>query len=187
MERLFYDIGAWMEALGGWGYVLAPLVMALVAIFPVPAEAPAMVNGMLFGPVVGSVITWTGALLGALVSFELARMFGRPLAGRVLSTRALERADRLAGHASWPGLLAIRLFPLIAFTAVNWGAGLVAIDRWRFTWTTALGILPGAVLFTASGYGLSALAERMPYVSGAIALLLLGWVYLRFRQRPEAD
>ena len=40
MEQFFYDIGAWMEAIGGWAYLIAPLVMAGVAILPIPAEAP---------------------------------------------------------------------------------------------------------------------------------------------------
>jgi hypothetical protein len=40
---------------------------------PLPAEIIAIANGMVFGAVVGSIITWTGAMLGAICAFALAR------------------------------------------------------------------------------------------------------------------
>lgn len=173
MEQLFFDIGTWLAGVGGWAYVIAPLVMAGVAILPVPAEAPAMVNGMLFGPVGGTAVTWVGAMLGAVASFELARTLGRPAAERLVKPATLERADSLVDRAGWRGLLLARLMPLIAFTALNWGAGLTPVRRWRFLWTTAIGILPGAIVFTVSGWGLTRVLERLPLVALAVALILV--------------
>lgn len=187
MEQLFYDMGEWLRSMGGWAYVVAPLLMAAVAILPIPAEAPAMVNGALFGPLVGTGVTWTGAMLGAWASFELARRLGRPAASRLLSAAALERADALVERAGWCGLLLARLMPLIAFTALNWGAGLTPIARWRFLWTTAIGIVPGAILFTASGWGLASTIERLPWVALGIAVLLLAWFWWRTRRTRTAD
>ncbi|MFQ5853158.1 MAG: sigma-70 family RNA polymerase sigma factor [Candidatus Binatia bacterium] len=48
----------WIEQLGVWAYILAPLFMIVVAILPIPAEIPAMVNGMVFGTTVGTVIRY---------------------------------------------------------------------------------------------------------------------------------
>jgi len=39
-------------------------------------------NGMIFGPVVGTAITWSGAVLGALAVFVLARGTGKPAVER---------------------------------------------------------------------------------------------------------
>ncbi len=131
-----------------------------------------MVNGMLFGPLLGTTLTFVGALMGAQASFELARWLGRPLAERLVSPRALAGADRAVGKAGWGGLLVARLIPLIAFTALNWGAGLTAVPRWRFFWTTAVGILPGAVLFTAFGSTLPSLLRESPLLTvGGLVLL----------------
>jgi uncharacterized membrane protein YdjX (TVP38/TMEM64 family) len=187
VEQLFYDTGEWLGSMGAWAYVLAPLVMAAVAILPIPAEAPAMVNGALFGPVVGTGVTWTGAMLGAWASFELARRLGRPAASRLLSPAALDRADALVERAGWGGLLLARFMPFIAFTALNWGSGLTPVTRWRFLWTTAIGIVPGAILFTASGWGLASTVERLPWVALGIAVLLLGWLWWRARRARAAD
>lgn len=190
MESLFQELAAWLETLGVWAYVCAPLVMAAVSVLPIPAEAPAMMNGALFGPLVGTVITWCGAMLGAQASFELARSLGRPTAERLVRPAALERADRWVLGAGWWGLLLARFMPLIAFTALNWGAGLTPVTRWRFAWTTAVGIVPGAIVFTASGWGISTLLGRLPWLAAAVAgviaiFLLYRGVQNRRRDAPE--
>ncbi len=182
---MFDSITNLIEQSGAWMYILAPLFMIAVAILPVPAEIPAMLNGMVFGPTVGVLITWGGALIGAAVSFELARRFGRPLGVKVLSPAALDRVDRLAVSAGWPGLLVARLIPTIAFTLLNWGAGLTPIGRWTFLWTTAIGIVPGAIVFTLSGTGLAAFywdnSELAPAVAVLVILVLVLAVY-RYRR-----
>lgn len=187
LEQFFYDIGDWMQAAGPWAYVVAPLIMACVAILPIPAEAPAMVNGMLFGPVGGTAVTWCGAMLGAVASFELARALGRPVAERFVKPESLERADDLVLRAGWGGLLLARFMPLIAFTVLNWGAGLTPVRRWRFLWTTALGIIPGTIVFTVSGWGLTGLLERLPWVGLAVAVSLLAWMWWRARREAPED
>lgn len=180
----------WIHDLGAWAYVVAPLAMVCVAILPIPAEIPAAANGMIFGPAVGTVITWSGAVVGAMVSFELSRRFGRPLADRYAGIDRMRRADRLVASAGWSGLLTLRLIPAVAFTAINWAAGLTQIKRGTFLWTTAIGILPGAIVFTWSGSGLAALYRINPYATGGlvVALLLVTWVtWKRYRRRVRAD
>lgn len=176
----------WMAGAGAWAYLAAPALMAAVAIVPVPAEAPAMINGMLFGAVLGSFLTWSGAMVGAWISFELARRYGRGLAERLLLPARLEQVDRLVEGMGWSGLLAARFVPVVAFTALNWGAGLTGVPRGRFLWTTALGILPGAILFTTSGVGLSRLYGWSPAVAtglvAVVAMLLLIWIWQRRSQ-----
>lgn len=160
--------------------------MAVVAVLPIPAELPAVANGAAFGPVLGTVVTWTGAMTGALLSYEIARRWGRALAGRFVSDAALGRIDAvLDGIGPW-GLLLARFTPVFAFTALNWGAGLARVPRARFAWTTAFGILPGAIAFTASGTGLALLIRRLGIPGAIIASLTLAaivaWSIVRLRR-----
>ncbi len=163
-------LAGWVEGSGQLIYVAAPLFTVAVAVLPIPAEIPAVLNGMVFGPIWGSLVTWISALIGAQISFELARRFGRPLGERLLPRRVLARADGLVESAGWPALLVLRLTPTVAFTAVNWASGLTRLPRTRFVWTTAVGILPGAVAFTTTGAGLLALLGG----SGPAALAFYG-------------
>ena len=155
----FAQQGDWLERLGWLAYVVAPLLMFVVAVLPLPAEMPAALNGVLFGPVVGFFLTWGGALAGAQVSYELARRFGRPLVERFVKPSALERLDRAVESGGPIALLTLRLIPTVAFTAVNWGAGMASVRRSTFFWTTAVGIIPGALVFTATGSGVFHLLE----------------------------
>ncbi len=153
----------WIRQTGDAMYLLAPLLTMLVAILPIPAEIVAVANGMLFGPVWGSVVSWGAAFVGAQISYELGRTYGRQYSERLLPAAALARADAAVRTAGWPALLLLRLVPTVAFTAVNWAAGLTRVHRPTFVWTTAVGILPGAIAFTTTGHGLHWLAARSEY------------------------
>jgi uncharacterized membrane protein YdjX (TVP38/TMEM64 family) len=165
--------------------------MAGVALLPIPAEVPAAMNGMLFGRFVGVVITWSGAMIGAQLSFELARRLGRPLVRRFVPERAIEEVDGLVRAAAWPGLIVVRLIPAVAFTALNWGLGLTACRRWTFFWTTALGILPFTIVFVWSGEGVAQLYRRNQGLAIAISLatlaLLIAIAWYRRRARLASD
>ena len=179
------SIVQFIENSGALVYVLAPLFMVVVAILPIPAEIPAVLNGMIFGPVVGPLITWSGAVVGAAVSFELARRYGRPLGKRLVKAEALAKADRAVLSAGWPGMLTLRFIPTVAFTLVNWAAGFTPIRRWTFMWTTAVGIVPGCLVFTVSGSGLGAIYRRNPeltVVLAGIAILVILWTVRRYRR-----
>lgn len=183
-------VSTWVEQSGPLVYVLSPAFTFVVAVLPVPAEIPAAINGMVFGPLWGTAVTWSMAMAGAQVSFELARRYGRPLGRRLLPEAYMARADALVRSAGWPALLVLRLVPTVAFTAVNWAAGLTLVRRSTFVWTTAVGILPGAFAFTASGSGVLALARRYgmaPLVWVAVALLGgLTVAFILARWRPPA-
>ena len=186
VAEIFTDIEAWLAGIGMWAYVVAPLVMAIVSVLPIPAEAPAMANGMLFGAVTGSFVTWVGGLTGAWISYEIAKGWGRGLARRVVTRDVIDRMDNTVESAGWWGLLLMRFVPVVAFTALNWGAGLCAVPRWRFLWTTALGIIPGVVLFTTSGVGIGAVWRRSPPLAAGFLVVLMVSVLVWDRRRRAA-
>lgn len=172
-------LASWIQSSGALVYVLAPAFTVAVAILPIPAEIPAMVNGLVFGPLWGTLVTWLSALVGAQISFDLARRYGRPLGERVLPARLLDRADSLVCASGWPVLLGLRLIPTVAFTAVNWAAGLTMLRRSTFVWTTAVGILPGAIVFTSAGSGIGAFMRARGRYS-TVALIVTGVALIGF-------
>jgi uncharacterized membrane protein YdjX (TVP38/TMEM64 family) len=187
LTEVIQNIAYWIAELGAWGYPLAVLLMAGVAVLPIPAEIPAMMNGVLFGPVAGVIVTWTGAIIGAVVSFELSRRFGRPLVEKVISAGAIVKIDKVVSKASWPGLLIVRFIPAIAFTALNWGIGLTACSRQRFIWTTAVGILPGTILFVASGEGVARLYRNHPTAATIVSAVALAVIVLLAVRNHRAE
>jgi len=136
---------------GAWGVGGSLLLMVLHSFVPFPAEFVAMANGMLYGPIWGTLITWTGAMLGAYLAFGLARWLGRPFVRTVVAPRHHRAIDRWAERQGGGVLLFSRFVPVISFNLINYAAGLTRVTWWSFTWTMALGILPMTVLMVAMG------------------------------------
>ncbi len=136
---------------GMWGVLGSISLMMLHSFVPFPAEFVAIANGMTYGPVWGTVITWIGAMLGALIAFGLARKLGRPFVEKMVAKRDWHRLDDWAANKGWQVVLVARFIPVIAFNLINYAAGLTRLTWWQFTWTTGLGILPLTILMVVMG------------------------------------
>lgn len=163
---------------GAWGVAGSMGLMVLHSFVPFPAECLAIANGMVFGLLWGTVITWSGAMLGAWLAFGLARLLGRPFVSRMVPARHWQRIDDWSGDHGWSALLVARLIPVIAFNLINYAAGLVRVSWWTFTWTTAVGILPLTVLMVLLG-------ERMATMPAWawVGLVLFAFVLWRLLHR----
>lgn len=139
---------------GAWGVAGSIFLMILHSIIPFPAEFLAMANGMVYGLLWGTVITWTGAMLGAYVAFGLARWLGRPFVLLMVAERHRLMIDRWTAHQGSGALLFSRFVPVISFNLINYAAGLTTISWWTFTWATGFGILPLTFLMVLMGDGI---------------------------------
>ena len=126
-------------------------LMILHTLIPLPAELLALAAGMTLGPVWGTVTIWIGAMLGAYLGFFLSRSLGEPFLRYLVPAPRFARLKGWLQQADVPLLLAARLLPIISFNLVNFALGLSAIGWWRFTWTTAIGILPVTVFVVVFG------------------------------------
>jgi uncharacterized membrane protein YdjX (TVP38/TMEM64 family) len=169
---------------GMWGVAASMLLMVLHSFVPFPAEIVAMANGMLYGPWWGTVITWTGAMLGAYLAFGLARWLGRPFVRAMIAERHHEKLDDWVARQGGGMLFVSRFVPVISFNLINYAAGLTAISWWTFTWATGLGILPLTFLMVLMGDGLWS-GETTVWL-WILLVALGGWVIWRAlaRRRP---
>jgi uncharacterized membrane protein YdjX (TVP38/TMEM64 family) len=167
-------------------YVLAGLFTFLTVLLPLPAEASALLNGTLFPPLTAFVFTWTLAMCGAAASYELGRRYGRAPAARLFSDKRLAWAEGLVGRAGWPALLGLRLSPVMAFTAINWASGILALSRPVFYWTTAVGLVPGTFVLTITPHLLASRSSTALLIGVGFALALgLIWVSVRRARRSD--
>ncbi|HEX7966805.1 MAG TPA: VTT domain-containing protein [Stellaceae bacterium] len=178
------DVERFVAAWAPWSAAASVALMVLHSFLPLPAEFIPVVNGMMFGPWLGIALTWLGAMLGAALSFALARWLGRPFVRLVLSEAQWRRLDALPVG---PGaLLLARLMPLISFNLVNYAAGLLGIGWWTFVWTTAIGILPLTVAMVLLGRHMLA-APAWAWAVGVLALLAAWLLWRRWMaQRGSA-
>jgi uncharacterized membrane protein YdjX (TVP38/TMEM64 family) len=172
-----------IESWGMWGIAGSILLMVLHSFLPFPAEIVAMANGMLYGPLWGTLITWTGAMLGAYLAFGLARWLGRPFVLAMVAKRHHEQLDDWLARQGGGVLLLSRFMPVISFNLINYAAGLTAISWWTFTWATGLGILPLTFLMVLMGDGLWSgdAAAWLWLLLAALAGWLIWWGLARRR------
>ena len=178
-------VEAHIHAWGPWGVTGSILLMILHSFIPFPAEMLAMANGMVYGPLWGTAITWTGAMLGAYLAFGLARWLGRPFVLAMVGERHRAGVERWAAEQGGPTLLFSRLVPLISFNLINYAAGLTSISWWTFTWATGIGILPLTLLMVVMGDGIWSgdTDVWLWLLVAAIVGWLLWWVWTRKSRR----
>lgn len=169
---------------GPWGVAGSVALMIAHSVVPFPAELLALANGMVYGPVWGAVVTWVGAMLGALSSFGLARLCGRPLVRRLIPSRRWEKIDQLSERGDVAAtLLLLRLVPIIAFNAINFAAGLANVRLWTYCWTTAIGIVPVTIITAIAG---AEVLQLQWWIWVLVAALFVAvWVIWRLIQRAQ--
>ena len=178
------ELAQQLRAVGAWAPVAVIVLMILHSFVPFPAEILAICAGAVFGTVMGSVLIWVGAMLGALAAFGLSRKLGQKVIHGWLSPT---QAKRMNGWTQDQGVLALlisRFIPVIAFNLINYAAGLTKVRLWTFVWTTGLGILPFTVLMAYLGAQMKELSWTMLLsVSGLGVLLVCGLHHLAKARR----
>lgn len=144
-------LAARIRGLGEWGHLAVVALMVAHSFVPFPAEILALCAGAVYGTVWGTVLIWTGAMIGATLSFALARWLGQPFVEAVLAPRGRARLDGWTADQGAATLLVARFIPVIAFNLINYAAGLTRVGWGTFLWTTGLGILPLTALMVWMG------------------------------------
>ena len=177
------DLGEMRSELDSLG-ALAALVLigiALVhAIVPFPAELPTAAAGFVLGFAIAfplMVIAWT---VSCVAAYLLARGVGAPLLERLAGHERMESTDRLIARGGWQILIAGRLIPVVPYNLVSYAAGATRVPLGRFTWTTAVGVMP----LTALTALLGARLQEPRFDDPVLWLVLLGVLVLLVLARP---
>ena len=171
-----------IRSTGAWGVIASIGLMIIHSFVPFPAEFLAVANGMVYGPIWGTVITWTGAMLGAFLAFGLARKLGRPFVEMMVTKKNWHIWDKRAATEGGHLVLISRFIPVIAFNLINYAAGLTRISWWTFAWATGIGILPLTVLMVVMGDRIESMTWETWVLLFAGGLVL--WFVLRRKFRP---
>jgi uncharacterized membrane protein YdjX (TVP38/TMEM64 family) len=98
-----------IRASGDWGVAVSIGLMVVHSFLPFPAEVVALANGMIYGTIFGTLITWIGAMLGAQAAFWTARAFGESIVERYVRAGRRARVDRWIDRNGTAALLTMRL------------------------------------------------------------------------------
>lgn len=152
---------------------LAPLVfaviMAVVVVSPIPSFPFDIAAGVYFGPWLGTLYAATGAALGAVAAFQIARWFGRDLVEQLVRGHisfCTACSDRLLTRL----IFVTRMIPVVSFKVVSYGAGLTNMSVGRFALATFFGMLPLTFVYVSAGRLL--LGNGLLPIAGGIGVIV---------------
>lgn len=130
-----------------WGPLAFVALYAVLVALNFSGLVLTLAGGALFGFGFGALLNTIGANLGATGAFWLARSLGRD-GVRALAGDRMSALDRLAEGRGPTWLLRLRLIPVVPFNLLNLASGLTAMPWRGYAAATAMGILPGTLVYT---------------------------------------
>jgi len=142
----------WLLGFGAWAPVMSGLLQVLTSLIPVlPGFVLAIANAMLYGVLLGGLLTFVTALLAAAACFGLARWMGRPGVERVVSEEALARVDDFMERRGIFAVFLGRLIPFINPDVLSYAAGATRMGWFPFLVAMAAGAVPATIFYSVVG------------------------------------
>ena len=162
-------------------------VLATDILLPIPSSVISTLSGWQLGWLRGTLATWIGMNLGAVIGFALARRWGQPFALWFSSSDDLARMKTISARYGPPVLVLTRAMPVFAEASVLI-AGIHGLSWRRFLPAILLSNLGIAVAYAAFGD----FAEKHKWLPLALAVavavpVLVVAVAQRFLPSPAEE
>ncbi len=168
---------AYLRGFGAWTIVVILALFTVEALIaPLPNWFLIIASGMIFGPWLGSLLSLSGVLAGAMAAFAVARWVARRAIRRLLPESVLKRVDAFSRKNGFAVLLIARLIPFTSSDLWSYAAGLSRIPVLHFAAATALGDLPSILLFSFVGKAVLEDPRYTRWLAAAGGVLLAGWL-----------
>ncbi|MBW3607493.1 MAG: TVP38/TMEM64 family protein, partial [Actinobacteria bacterium] len=146
----------------------------------VPGTLLTAASGVLFGVAFGTAVSVVSATTAATICFLIGRRLGREQVEQIAGER-VEQLDDWIARNGFVAVLYVRLIPLVPFNALNYVAGVSAVDLRSYVAATAVGIIPGTFAYTALGGSFD--EPTSPEFIAAVALIVVLAAAAPFVQR----
>ena len=144
-----------LKVLGPWSYPLAVLIFAVVASAPFSVtDALAVMNGVLFGPWIGSAVNAAGLVLAAIIGYVVA----------LRTSKLLNIEESVARLPAWARhfkigspmfLIVVRVIPGLGGTIATQTAAALRVPIWRQIYTMCAIAVPICTALAVGGDALS--------------------------------
>jgi len=178
-----------IQGYGNWGTIIYAvlLIFQLIVAF-VPGQALVFAGGYVFGFWKTLVITIPIAVIGSQVAFHLARRYGRPLAYRLATQKAIDRWEAISKNQGVAFYFLAFNLPLFPSDAMCYVAGLATISGKRFFVANFLGRSVSTIFTVIVGaYGLSLPPVFWVIFVSVIVGLYVGWTLYAREHNIKTD
>ena len=147
------DIEQHIPKAGIAGPLFSILLMGILSATPIPTDPIVILNGAVFGPWVGVLVSWMGNNLAAVIEYFIGRGLGQITDFKKIKKKLPFGLSRFPADSVWFLLLG-RLVPQFGGKIVSLTGGFYRVTFLRYLWTAALSNLFGSILLAVGGYSL---------------------------------
>ena len=173
----------------GWpGFLIFLGITVAISITPIPVTIPALVAGSLYGVIGGSLLSFSGVMIGSWIAYWIARFAGQNLTLQLLGRHSAV-VERYLSNAGFWTVCTVRLMPGLPYWPINYGAGALGVGQYTFLSATMLASIPGQVSLVAIG----AFAVNPNLFHGVVlgsawaAVLIFTWISYRHWRRTNNE
>jgi uncharacterized membrane protein YdjX (TVP38/TMEM64 family) len=142
----------WVQQLGPLGVILFIIAYALATVLFLPGWIFTVSAGLVYGIIGGTLVALCGATIGASLAFLVARHVLRQNIEKLKKQNPrLAAIDEAIGEQGWKIVGLLRLSPLIPFNLSNYFYGITSISFGAYVFVSALGMIPGTLLYAYVG------------------------------------
>ncbi|MGH2317997.1 TVP38/TMEM64 family protein [Planococcus sp. SE5232] len=144
------DLRSWILSFGIWAPVMYIVIYTIRPLIFFPASVLSIAGGLAFGAWLGTLYTIIGATFGAMLSFYVAKTFGKSLIRKEWTGNAGKIQSQMEQNGFFYVLL-FRFIPVINFDLISYTAAFAKVRFTSFALATLIGIIPGTFAYNFLG------------------------------------
>lgn len=133
------------------GPIFSIIIMGLLSITPIPTDPIVILNGLLFGPLVGFITSWFGNTLAAIIEYFIGEGINKLTDFENHRKNLPFGLSKLPVNSPW-FLIVGRFIPQFGGKIVSLAGGVYKVNFWLYLWTAALANILGSLAFAYGGY-----------------------------------
>ncbi|MCR1899457.1 VTT domain-containing protein [Irregularibacter muris] len=179
------ELKEYIQNFGIWGPIMIIFIQIIqVIIAPIPGSITALAAGAVYGVIKGFLLNALGIILGSVIAFYLARLFGKPLVIRLIGEKSYNKYINMVSERYTVGLLILFFLPFFPDDALCLLAGISPMPIAVFLFLVVIGRLPGMFVSTLVGSG--ALTLSLP-IWIAVGMLSIMTIYLSMKYNEKIE
>jgi len=169
--------GACLYELSSRYYIISVIIYVVLYFIAIASSLPitapiTMAGGFLFGTFSAVIYSTVAATGGATLAFLLFRSFSKATIGKKYEAQLARFSKGLDEYGAFY-LLIVHFMFIVPFFVINALAALANVPLWRFIWTTAVGFLPCAIVYSFAGRQLISIRSFSDIFSWKIIVALI--------------
>lgn len=147
----------YIDSLGYWGFLVLFLLQILqVVVAIIPGGPFEIVAGMLYGPVIGSLITIIGSIFASIIIFKICKKYGMRFLLRFFSQEKVENWKWLEDSKQLSIItFIVYLIPGTPKDMLTYFLGTTKMSTRKFIVLSSLGRIPAIFVSASAGHSLS--------------------------------